>query len=183
MHGLIFTELHRYVTKNYGVNQWLTLLESVQLKGKIYLPTQVYPDQEAMNIVAKASEVTNTPPAKILESFGEFIAPTLLSTFRASINPEWTTLDLLQYTEDKIHNVVRHADKTATPPQLTCRRLTPNVVVIDYSSQRKIPEVGIGIIKAIAKIKRENVDIVRTDVNGVTTLRVALRASKPVPSL
>lgn len=183
MHGIIFQQLQQFVTKNYGVQQWLSLLDSIQLKGKVYLPTQVYPDQEAISIVAKASEVTNISVTDILESFGEFIAPSLLRIYSASIRPEWSTIDLLEHVENTIHKAVRFADKSATPPQLACERLSRNVVMIDYSSNRKMIEVGIGIIKAIARAKNETVDIVRADAAGVTTLKVSLKTAKPVASL
>jgi len=174
MHGIIFQQLQLFVTKNYSNKQWTDLLDSVNLSGKFYLPTQVYPDAELVSIVVKASEVTKMPVPDILEAFGEFIAPSLLKIYAASINSEWNTIDLLEHVENTIHKAVRFADKAATPPELGCTRKSPVKVEIDYSSKRKMIEVGIGIIKAISKIKNEKVDIKRVDSNGTTKLEVTL---------
>ena len=174
MHGIIFQQLQSFVTKNYGVKQWLDLLSATDLKDKIYLPTKVYPDGEAVAIVTKASEVTKIPAKDILESFGEFIAPSLLKIYAASIDPQWNTIDLLEHVENTIHKAVRFADKTATPPELVCERPSKKAVTINYSSKRKMVDVGVGIIKAIAKIKNEIVEIKRTDGEETTKLEVQL---------
>ena len=174
MHGIIFQQLQQFVTKNYGAKQWNDLLASAGLGGKMYMPTQVYPDGEAVSIVVKASEITKIPVPTILESFGEFIAPSLLKIYSASIKNEWNTIDLLEHVENTIHKAVRFADKSATPPQLGCTRTSSSKVVIDYSSKRKMVDVGVGIIKAIAKIKNEKVEIRRSDMNGNTKLEVNL---------
>src|SRR5882724_4885836 len=118
MHGIIFQQLQQFVTKNYSNKQWTDLLDSVNLTGKFYLPTQVYPDAELVSIVVKASEVTKMPVPEILEAFGEFIAPSLLKVYAGSIKSEWNTIDLLEHVENTIHKAVRFADKTATPPEL-----------------------------------------------------------------
>ncbi|GHN02950.1 hypothetical protein WSM22_44390 [Cytophagales bacterium WSM2-2] len=92
------------------------MLDSADLKGKVYLPTQVYPDAEAVLLVRCASEFTKVPVATILETFGNFIAPSLLQIYSASIQPEWNTIDLLEHVETTIHKAVRFADKNASPP-------------------------------------------------------------------
>lgn len=175
MHGIIFQQLQQFVTKTYGPFQWYELLDSVNLKGRIYMPTQVYPDYEAAAIIARASEISQTPAPLILEAFGEFMAPSLVKIYSASIKPEWNTIDLLEHVENAIHKAVRFADKNASPPELICERKSKSKVTINYSSGRRMIEVGIGIIKAIAKLKNETVDVLRMDVDGTTKLEVSLR--------
>ena len=57
---------------------------------------------------------------EILEAFGEFIAPSLLKIYSASIKSDWNTINLLKHVENTIHKAVRFADKNATPPELGC---------------------------------------------------------------
>lgn len=172
MHGIIFQQLNQFVVKNYGTQQWNNLLTAANLSGRSYLPTQIYPDAEAVALVTKASEATSLPVPKILEAFGEFIAPSLVKIYAHSIKPEWTLLDLLEHTENTMHKAVRFADKAATPPKLLCERKAKNKVVIVYSSERKMVEVGIGIIKALAKLRNEKIDIARTDTGNSTRLEI-----------
>jgi hypothetical protein len=174
MHGIIFQQLQQYVIKNYGSSGWISLLAEAGLGGKVFMPTQVYPDSEVVAIVTKASEVTKTPVPAILESFGEFIAPSLLKIYSSSLNKDWSTIDLLEHVENTIHKAVRFADKSADPPELTCLRISKQVVSIQYSSHRKMIDVGIGIIKAVAKTKNEKVDILRVDSEKGTSLTVRL---------
>lgn len=172
MHGIIFQQLQQFVIENYGVESWAMLLDKSGLKGRMFLPTQVYPDADAVALIIKAGEITKIPVPTILESFGEFIAPSLLRIYSASLKREWTTIDLLENVENTIHRAVRFADKKADPPKLNCKRLSDRVVSITYSSHRKMIEVGIGIIKAIAKSKNEIIDIKRKDLGTETILTV-----------
>lgn len=174
MHGIIFQQLQQFVTKNYGAQQWAELLEAADLGRKVYLPTQVYPDSEVVSLVVKASNATKKSVPEILEAFGEFIAPSLLKIYSASIKSEWNTIDLLEHVENTIHKAVRFADRNAAPPELGCERISTNKVVIDYTSKRNMVDVGIGIIKAIAKIKNEAINIKRTDSEGATKLEISL---------
>jgi hypothetical protein len=177
MHGIIFQQLQQFVNKNYGSNQWIELLESANLGGKFYMPTQVYDDSEVVSLVVKASEITGRSVQEIMESFGEFIAPSLLKIYSASIKSDWSTIDLLEHVENTIHKAVRFADKNASPPELDCKRKSPTKVVIDYTSKRKMIDVGVGIIKGIAKIKNERIEIKRTDLNETSNLEVSLIAN------
>jgi hypothetical protein len=69
-------------------------------------------------LVVAATKATGLKADAILEDFGEFIAPDLISMFRASIKPEWRTLELLEHTEETIHKAVRLRNPGATPPEL-----------------------------------------------------------------
>jgi len=66
MHGIIFQQLQQFLTKNYGYQQWLNLLDSIELRESFFMPTQVYPDHEAFSIITKESEVTKTPVTDVL---------------------------------------------------------------------------------------------------------------------
>jgi hypothetical protein len=157
MHGIIFKELQRYVSKKFDLPTWYALLKSVDLDKKIYMPTENYPDEEINALVSAASTVADRPVNFILEDFGEFLAPNLMQVYRTMIPLQWRTLDLLERTESTIHKAVRFVDQVTTPPRLVCTRTSSQEVVIDYSSQRKMSSLGVGIIRGIAKHYGENV--------------------------
>src|SRR5688500_2403354 len=106
MHGIIFSELKKYIDARLGGSPWNDLLRDSEIGPKLYLATQAYPDEEVMSIVTTASRNTNTPVPAILEDFGEFIAPDLLGMYRTLVMKEWRTLDILEHTEETIHRVV-----------------------------------------------------------------------------
>jgi len=159
MHGLIHAELKRFVETEYGADAWKTVLSEAGLSDKIYLPHATYADHEAAAIVTTASRLTNTPSAELLESFGEFIAPTLLNTYRSLIRPEWKTMELLMHTEETIHKVVRLKEAGPQPPRLDFMQTGPNVLKFNYNSPRRMSALAKGIIKGVAKHYGERVDI------------------------
>lgn len=162
MHGIIFAELRKYVDTKLGGSAWNKLLAEAGLKGRMYLPIQDYPDAEAVALVTTASTITGTPAPAILEDFGEFIAPSLLGMYRTLVQPEWKTLDVLQYTEDTIHKVVRARNPGARPAELSAERISPTELQLVYSSQRKLCPIARGIIKGLGNIFGEEVSVEET---------------------
>lgn len=151
MHGIIHSELKKYVTTKLGTAAWSALVKEAGLEGKVYLPHQAYPDADAVALVTTASRVTGLPAEAILEDFGEFIAPDLLALYKPHVNPAWKTLDMLENTERTIHRVVRANSAGATPPVLKAKRLAPDKLLIAYSSPRKMCGVAKGIVKGVGK--------------------------------
>jgi hypothetical protein len=159
MHGILFTELRRYVGTKLGKETWNDLLKNAGLETKAYMPFEAYPDEEMMALVATASKMTGQPTSNILQDFGEFIAPDLLIMYQGLIKPEWRTLDVLEHTEATIHTVVRQKNAGAEPPELVSERRNPGEVVITYRSARKMCDVAKGIIKGMAEHYNEQVAI------------------------
>jgi hypothetical protein len=117
-----------------------------------------YPDDELAAIVAAAVRATATSAPAVLEGFGEFVAPGLITTYRRLIRPEWRTLDVLANTERTIQ-VFRLRNPGAEPPLLRCARPTPDRVIITYASVRRLCSFARGIIKEIAGHYGERVEI------------------------
>jgi hypothetical protein len=162
MHGIIFTSLKKYATTKLGPEAWTRLLDESNLAGRVYLPTGGYDDKEILTLVSTASRVTGKPIQVLLEDFGEFIVPDLISIYRAMVRPEWRTLDLIDNVENTIHKAVRLRDKSATPPTLVVSRPSRNEVVVVYSSSRRLCGVAKGIIKGVASHYGERIALSET---------------------
>jgi len=158
MHGLIFSELKKYVETKFDAKTWQALQEKAGLKGNMYLAASVYPDSDLLALVTTACEMTGLAPKAVMEDFGEFIAPDLVAQYRFLIKPEWTLLDFLCNTEDTIHKVVRF-HKGVTPPRLVVNRISDDAVMISYDSQRRMCALLKGIVKGAATHYNEKVDI------------------------
>jgi len=158
MHGIIFSELEKYTDKKLGAGAWKKLVAEAGLGTKTYLVTSSYPDTEAVALITTASRITNLPVPAILEDFGAFIVPSLLSLYKPLVKKDWKTLDLIEHTEETIHKVVRLQNPGAAPPALIVKRLSPREVVITYTSQRKM----CGIAKGIAAHFHEKITIGET---------------------
>jgi predicted hydrocarbon binding protein len=180
MHGIVFSELQKYVCQNLGQPAWSNLLNEAGLRGKVYLPITEYPDQEIVALVGTASRLTGRAADEILEDFGEFIAPDLMSMYRALVRPEWKTLDLLEHIEETIHAVVRVKNPGARPPELRVSRLSDSRLVITYSSSRKMCALAIGIIRGLGKHYGESILIQQTRcmLKGAPTCEIEVAKSQ-----
>ena len=162
MYGFILSELKKYVTAKHGDPAWKSLMKEAGLGTKIYLATQEYPDSEVITLVNTAAKLAGKPVPTLLEDFGQFMVPTMMSTYRVAIKPQWRTMDLLEHVEEQIHQVVRRKNPNAKPPVLKCARISPSEVVITYGSHRKMCAVAKGIARGVAKHYRESIVITET---------------------
>ena len=156
MHGLIFAELKKYVVTKFDEKTWDTLLEKAGLKGNMYLASSVYADADILALVSTACQMTGLTANAVMEDFGEFIAPDLVTQYKFLIKPDWTLLDFLSNTEDTIHKVVRF-HSGVTPPRLVVTRVADDKVVISYDSTRRMCALLKGIVKGAAKHYKEEV--------------------------
>lgn len=160
VHGVIFAEFKRYVVDMFGLHAWSPLLEDAGLKGHIFLPDQVYPDENFQAILqATARKMDEQDTHELQESFGRHVAPGLMQMYHAQINPAWGSLDLIENAETTIHRIVRLRDPNAAPPRLKCTRVSTDVVRIHYTSPRRLCGVAIGISRGVAEHYEDRVHI------------------------
>jgi len=62
---------------------------------------------------------------------------------------------VIERTEQNIHKAVRLKNPGANPPALVCRRTSPEEIVIQYASPRKLCPVAKGIVRGVAKHDQE----------------------------
>ncbi|MBI4710274.1 MAG: heme NO-binding domain-containing protein [Nitrospirae bacterium] len=159
MHGIIFLELQKYVVGMLGNDAWNQLMNKAGVKQKIYLCSEVYPDQEILALVAALSKSTGESAPALLEDFGKFIVPALFKMYRVLIKPEWKTLDVIEHAEETIHKVVRIKNPGALPPALKCTRTGPGEIVINYKSPRRLCSLAKGIAQGLAAHFNERISI------------------------
>ena len=159
MHGIIFSELKKYVETKFGADTWTALLSQSGLGSKLYMSIQTYPDADAVSLVTTASRLTGTPAPAILQDFGDFIAADLVNMYRSLVRPEWKTLELLENVEKTIHTVVRTRHQGAVPAQIRCARLGANQATITYVSPRKMCPVAKGIVLGLGRYFNQKLSV------------------------
>lgn len=159
MHGLLMYSLRHYVEQRRGAETWAQVVQACGLAETTYVPARSYPDAEALQLLAATAQILEQPQDRLLEDFGEFVVPTLLSIYGSLVPAEWRTLELLENVERTIHRVVRMRDPQAQPPGLRCRRLDDGQIVIVYDSPRRLCALARGIIRGVARHYGEQVEI------------------------
>jgi predicted hydrocarbon binding protein len=162
MHGIILSELKKYVTEKLGPGAWPKLLSEAGLPNKIYVASTSYPDEEVVALVEAASHLTGKPVDQTLSAFGEYIMPDLLRMYKTLLKAEWDALDLVENIETTIHTAVRMRNPGATPPQLKITRLSPKQVQIAYSSKRKMCALGKGMLTALGSQYHQPLTVTET---------------------
>jgi Haem-NO-binding len=177
MHGIIFSQLRKYVETKQGSRAWSTLLKRAQLENRAYLSVSEYPDAEMDALISAAALVSGQPATVVLEDFGVFIAPPLMNMYGHLIPGDWKTLDVIEKTEETIHNVVRVQNPDAKPPVLHTIRRSEDEVVLIYSSPRKLCAFAIGIARGVAKQFNETIEVTQTKCmhNGAPHCEIVFR--------
>jgi hypothetical protein len=148
MHGRIFWELRNY-SERYGPATWNAIVKTAKLEDRIYLG-QAYPDAEIMALLAAASSVLGKPLPALLEDFGAFTVPALMSMYGHLMRPEWRTLDVIEHTEKIAHGAVRLKEAGTAPPFLRTSRVSSDMLVLTYSSPRKFCAFAVGVGRGLA---------------------------------
>lgn len=162
MHGMIFSELQNYAETTHGRGTWSALLKKANLENRVYLPIQEYPDAEAVSLVMAVSALTWRPLSAVLEDFGQFIVPSLVRIYGHLLKPTWGTIDVIANTEATVHTVVRLKNPGAKPPQLKTERLSPDEVLLIYTSPRRMCALAIGIAAGLGRHFQEKIVATQT---------------------
>jgi hypothetical protein len=95
MHGRIFSELRAYTEATYGARSWRKLLKIAGVEEKVYLG-KAYPDTEMVELVGAAAKLGGKSVPELLEDFGAFLSPHLLTMYDHLI--KWRTLEVIEHT-------------------------------------------------------------------------------------
>jgi len=177
MHGIVFSQLRKYVETKHGRHAWNTLLKHAKLENRAYLSVSEYPDAEMEALVSAAAMMSGQPAPVVLEDFGVFIALPLMNMYGHLIPEEWETLDVIEKTEETIHDVVRVQTPGAKPPVLRSIRRSEGEVVLIYGSPRKLCAFAIGIARGVAKHFNETIEVTQTKCmhNGAPHCEIVFR--------
>jgi hypothetical protein len=159
MYGLIFAELRKYAEDRFGEGTWPELLHAAGVERQVFLNVNEYSDEEAVALLTAAAERGKQQAAEMQEDFGSFIVADLVQVYGPMIKPEWNTLDLLENTEDMIHELIRRKNPEAKPPTLGCSRESANEVLISYSSPRRMCGFAKGLVHGVAQHYGQRVNV------------------------
>ncbi|MDU0368971.1 heme NO-binding domain-containing protein [Hymenobacter endophyticus] len=150
VHGTIFTLLKRYVQTQYDHSTWVRLLEVSGLTAADFDHKHVYPDEHMYRLVGEAATMTGLSADELHEKFGEYLVPDLMYMYQRLLQPEWNTLDMLEHTENTMHRQVRQEHADNAPPVLNVTRVSPDELLIDYVSKRRMGGLAVGIVRGVA---------------------------------
>jgi hypothetical protein len=163
MYGVIFDFLRSYVIERHGGRDtWDALLKEAGIGYKVSFPVAQYPDEEIVNLATTASRMLGKPLTTVLEDFGSFVGPSLVTYYEMFVRPEWRTYEVLENASYKIHDAIHRHNPKRNPPELRAMRQGEHGMLVTYQSERRLCFVAKGIIRGLAQKFGENIDIRET---------------------
>lgn len=150
MHGILHKSLKTYVAENMGEDVWDDVLERADIDPKLYLPVSHYPDTDLTRSLSVIAEMSGHDESAIQRDFGAFLADDLLSTFKAHVRDDWTTFDLLEGLPG-IYEQIEAQNPETTTPDVSTERLSEDVAVVEFRSERDLCTLGEGIVIGVGE--------------------------------
>ena len=152
MKGFIFTALLDFAEESFGLSFVDDLISSVKLdSGGVYVTFESYPFSELLAIALAVSEKKEIQLNDLLEAFGLFLLPVLIERHDYIIDQYKHPLDLIEGIEKHIHIEVRKLYDDAELPTFNNISRSENKLVIEYTSQKELSHLAIGLIRGTLK--------------------------------
>jgi len=165
MYGIIFTFLKEYVEQRHGGQEtWRTLLKATTGQAyKLYLPVVDYPDKEIVALAKTASKALNIPLVDVLEDFGSYVGPRLMSFYPMYLKDDVdNSFDMIIHAGANIHDAIHRHNPERKPPQLSAYKESDSELIIHYHSHRKLCPVVRGIVRGLGDRFNENLSVNET---------------------
>jgi hypothetical protein len=163
MYGVIFDFLRSYVIAHHGGRAtWDALLDEAGIGYKVYFPVAQYPDEEIVKLATAAAQMLKLPLTDVLEDFGKFVGPSLVTYYEMFVRPEWRTFDVLENASAKIHDAIHRHNAKRNPPRLLTTRVDAHRIKLTYQSDRKLCFVAKGIVLGLSQKYGERIEVRET---------------------
>jgi hypothetical protein len=156
--GIIFNLLEEVVSQHHGDAVWDTLLDVTGLSGS-YTSLGSYPDEQMEQLVLAASNVLNLPSATVLRWFGQEAMPLLYIRYPVFFIAQKSLYPFILSVNTIIHPEVRKLYAGAHCPNFHFEDAPDGVILMKYSSRRKLCHLAHGFIEGAATHYGEAVDV------------------------
>lgn len=161
MYGMINQAVRELVVGNHGEPTWRKICAEAGLADTEFNSMRQYADSVTYDLVGAASKVLNTPPAALLEQFGEFWTDFARNTdFARLMKFGGNTLVEFVQNLDHMHAKIKSSLPQLVPPSFRCTDVTNAGFRLHYYSTRPglVPLV-IGMMKGMARLYEQRIEI------------------------
>ncbi len=164
MKGIIFNILEDFVTENYNLETYEKLISQCQLKTKAatFVGPGTYPDEDLLEIVSRASGMTQIPVPELVRAFGKFCFPKLAKRYPIFVKPHSDPKSFLKTVDSVIHVEVRKLYKDTELPDFKYSEPSPNELIMSYRSKRKLCPLIEGLIAGVGEYFNSPINLRQT---------------------
>ncbi|MBX7148934.1 heme NO-binding domain-containing protein [bacterium] len=159
MKGIIFTVFNKLVEEKFGLETWDKLILAVKPKSKgAYTTAATYEDSELFSLVGELASTTKIPTTKLIKTFGSYTLLTLSKIYPAFFEGK-TLKEFLTSIDQIVHVEVKKLYPDAGLPKFNYENPSPNELVMNYESPRKLCVLAEGLIEGAAHYYKNKITI------------------------
>jgi hypothetical protein len=150
MLGVIFTEFVEMVELKLGQDIADAMIDGVDDKlatSGAYTAVGTYDHREIVLLVGQLSKLTDTPVPDLVQLFGSHLFERFSVLYPQFFSGAGDALDFLASVEERIHFQVRKLYPDAQLPTFVCERIAPDLLVMEYRSERPFADLAHGLIE------------------------------------
>ena len=144
-----------------------------------YSPLGSYPEEELLDLVARAGEVTGLPAPEVLRRFGAHLFRTLATLYPIFVDGVASSFELLGGIETSVHGEVKKLYPDTEFPRFEVRAV-PGRLELVYRSRRPLADLADGMIRGCIAWFGDRVELDRRDLDAIDgrAARFTLRAAR-----
>ena len=158
MHAIIHKDFKEFVENYHSRDLYVEMLKKAGFEEAHFEAEIYHNDAEIDQLVQVGAEMLSQSRMDFLTDMGRYCAPGLLEAFKAMIDPDWKTLDLVENVEARMHKYMRE-EFGAFPPALKPERISENELKIAVRSHRKLAGLAKGFILGFGIHYREKIAV------------------------
>jgi len=147
--GLIFNLFEEVLRRQYGDDLWEAVLESASVDG-VYSSLGSYADGEFARLISAAASTLDLEPHVVIRQVGRHAVPLLATRYLHFFERHKTTRTFLLSLNNVIHAEVRKIYAGAEVPEFDYDTSSPEVLVMGYTSPRRLCALAQGFTEGAA---------------------------------
>ncbi|MFT6899511.1 MAG: hypothetical protein ACJA13_003949 [Paraglaciecola sp.] len=183
MKGLVFTEFFEMVEEKLGFELVEQLIEQTQLAtGGAYTSVGTYDHKELLALVGNLHRLTNTPVNDLLETYGQYLFPKLITIAPDIVCQFGNSFELLAAVDSIIHVEVQKLYPEAELPKFSVIKHNEKEMQLTYTSCRPFAYLAKGLILGCSEHYNEKivVDIENRERDSLISISLQTTHQPPV---
>ena len=154
MYGMVNKAVEEMVCAAHGEPMWEKVKERAGVDVDVFISNEAYPDEMTRKLVEATSELTGTPPAQVLEAFGEhWVLKTARDGYGELLDTAGKNLREFLMNLPDFHARVSMIFPELQPPGFKVSDVTDRSVRLHYFTRRDgLTPFVIGLLKGLGKM-------------------------------
>lgn len=165
MYGMVNQAIEQMVCETHGEAAWEKIKEMAGIDVEVFISNEGYPDDYTYQLVAAASELSQTPAEEILEAFGEhWVLRTAVEGYGDLMHAGGDSLKDFLVNLPNFHTRVVMIYPKLQPPSFRVSDVGDHSLLLHYHTHREgLAHFVVGLVKGLGKMFQTPARIVQTE--------------------